>query len=197
MRRIVLFVEDFAHEVLLKSLIQRLADLQSVSIGGPEVRSARGGHGRVLSELDRYLRDVRRGRQIAPDLLVVGTDSNCKGLLTRRQEVEDVAAKYHLPLICAIPDPHIERWLLLDSAAFKTVLGKGCDAPDRKCERDRYKHLLINAIRNAGVTPLLGGIEHAEDIVNQMNLSRLEKNDESFGKFLKALRDQFNEWKQD
>jgi hypothetical protein len=197
MRRIILFVEDFAHEVLLKTLIQRLADLQNISIGKPEIRSARGGHGRVLNELDQYLRDVQRGRQSVPDLLVVGTDSNCKGLLKRRQEVEDVVAKYRLPFVCAIPDPHIERWLLLDSAAFKAVLGKGCDAPDQKCERDRYKHLLINAIRNAGVTPLLGGIEHAEDIVNEMNLARVEKNDESFGKFLKALRDQFNKWSQD
>lgn len=196
MRKIVLFAEDFAHEVLLKTLIRRLADLQHISIGRLDIRSARGGHGRVLSELDQYLREVHRGRQNVPDLLIVGTDSNCKGLLKRRQEVEEVIEKYQLPVVCAIPDPHIERWLLLDSAAFKAVLGKGCDAPDQKCERNRYKHLLINAIRNAGVTPLFGGIEHAEDIANQMNLPRLEKSDESFGKFLKALRDKFNEWKQ-
>lgn len=194
MRKIVLFVEDFAHEVLLKTLIQRLATLHDVAIGRPEIRSARGGYGRVLRELEQYLREVERGRQHVPDLLVVGTDSNCKGLLKRRQEVEEVIAKYQLPVICAIPDPHIERWLLLDSAAFKAVLGKGCAAPDQKCERDRYKHLLIKAIRNAGVTPLFGGIEHAEDIVKEMNLPRLEKTDESFGKFLRALRDKFKQW---
>jgi hypothetical protein len=131
-----------------------------------------------------------------PDLLIVGTDGDCKSVLKRKQEVDQVTAGFKAPVICAIPDPHIERWLLLDSAAFKAVLGKGCDAPDQKCERDRYKRLLMKAIHNAGLTPLLGGIEHAEDIVNHLNLSQLEKSDASFGRFLKAVRDKFKEWGQ-
>ena len=96
--------------------------------------------------------------------------------------------------ICAIPDPHIERWLLLDSSAFKTVLGKGCDAPNQKCSRDRYKQLLIEAMKNADVSPLLGGIEHAEDIVNAMDLVKMELADPSLGKFLKELKSKFNVW---
>ena len=51
-------------------------------------------------------------------------------------------------VIYAIPDPHIERWLLLDSAAFKKVLDKGCSAPTQKCERGLYKRLLLQAVRN-------------------------------------------------
>ncbi|MCW5968029.1 MAG: hypothetical protein KIT57_05915 [Blastocatellales bacterium] len=90
-------------------------------------------------------------------------------------------------MICAVPDPHLERWLLIDSGAFKKVLGKGCQAPDQKCERDRYKKLLLNAICNAGRTPLIGGLEHTEDIVNAMDLANLKMVDDSFGKLLKAL----------
>ena len=97
-------------------------------------------------------------------------------------------------VIYAIPDPHIERWLLLDSGAFKTVLGKGCPAPDQKCERDRYKYLLLEAIRGAGITPLLGGIEHAEDLVKAMDLQYLEQADDSLGRLLKALHDKFKGW---
>jgi hypothetical protein len=55
-----------------------------------------------------------------------------------------------------VPDPHIERWLLLDSQAFKEVLHRGCSAPDQKCDRDRYKLLLDEAVRAAEVEPLLG-----------------------------------------
>jgi hypothetical protein len=65
------------------------------------------------------------------------------------------------PINVAVPDPHIERWLLLDGAAFKAVFGEGCDAPDLKCSRDRYKSRLIEAIRGTGVTPNLGGLEFA------------------------------------
>ena len=83
---------------------------------------------------------------------------------------------------------------MLDSAAFKSVLGKGCDAPDQKCSKDRYKKLLLDAMQNAGITPPLGGMEYAEDIVNAMNLQRIEQVDSSFGKFLKDLQNKFKEW---
>jgi hypothetical protein len=193
MHKVLLFVEDVAHEVLLSALLQRVASDQDVSIA-VDIRTARGGRGRVLSALAIYLREIERGQQAVPDLLVVGTDGNCKGFLTRKQEIEKTAG-HSVPVICAIPDPHIERWLLLDAAAFKAVLGKGCQAPDQKCERDRYKKLLIDAIREAGNMPLLGGIEHAEDIVREMNLPNVERQDDSFGKFLKAVRDKFKEWR--
>lgn len=194
MPKVVLFVEDFAHEVLLKALLERLASDQGISMT-IDIRTARGGRGRVLSSLAIYLREIERGQQALPDLLVVGTDGNCKGFLARKQEIEEKTAGHQVPVIYAIPDPHIERWLLLDAAAFKAVLGKGCQAPDQKCERDRYKKLLLDAIREAGTMPLLGGIEHAEDIVQEMNLPNIERQDDSFGKFLKAVRDKFKEWK--
>ena len=36
-------------------------------------------------------------------------------------------------IVKAIPEPHIERWLLLDGAASRAAVGKGCQAPDLKC----------------------------------------------------------------
>ena len=83
-------------------------------------------------------------------------------------------------MVLAIPDPHIERWLLLDGAAFKAVFGTGCDAPDLKCERNHYKRQLMDAIQSAGTTPRLGGIEYAEEIVQHMNLDRVARLDRVF-----------------
>ena len=57
-------------------------------------------------------------------MIVVATDANCIGLQQRAKEIEASAAIS--PVVLAIPDPHIERWLLLDGAAFKSVFGKGC-----------------------------------------------------------------------
>ena len=90
---------------------------------------------------------------------------------------------------------HIERWLLLDSSAFKRVLGKGCAAPDSKCGRDRYKQLLINAVRSAGLSPLLGGLEHAKNLINAMDLQRMANQDHSFGQLYQALQSRFSGWR--
>ncbi len=195
MRDVALFVEDAAHETVLQALVRRLAEEHDVEVAFRSY-SVRGGAGKVVKELVRFLRDLKRGHRTLPDLLIVGRDANCQGLLKRRQELEPLGKLCGCQAVYAIPDPHIERWLLLDSAAFKAVLGRGCEAPQQKCERKRYKRLLIEAVRAAGVTPLLGGIEHAEAIVAAMHLQSLESADESLGRLLKDLRSIFNSWKQ-
>lgn len=168
-RRIILFVEDEAHEKFIRALVQRLADESDteVRIAG---RSVRGGHGKVITEFQKYLRHIHREREGLPDLLIVATDANCKGYPERRKEIDAKNKNFKDITVCAIPDPHIERWLLIDSSAFKKVLGKGCKAPDQKCSRDRYKKLLLESIQHAGITPLVKGIEHAREIVNAMDL---------------------------
>ena len=98
------------------------------------------------------------------------------------------------PTLLAVPDPHIERWLLLDGSAFKTVFGKGCEAPDQKCDRDRYKGLLIQAILATGRLPNLGGIEYAKDIVLQMDIHRASGLDKSFRRFVEDLFNTFRKW---
>ena len=193
MRRILLFAEDYGHEEFIKALLERLKQEHGISIK-IVLRSVRGGYGKVIAEWKAYLRELELGREEIPDLLIVATDANCKGYAKRKREVNEIKHKFKDFTLCAIPDPHIERWLLLDSAAFKSAVGKGCNAPDKKCSRDRYKQLLLEAMQNAGVVPPLGGMEYAEDIVNAMDLDRMENVNTSFGKFLKELQSRFKEW---
>jgi hypothetical protein len=150
-----------------------------------EWRNARRGHGAVVQEFTQYLRDLKRQGGL-PDLVVIGTDANCKGYNGRRAQLplEDCP----VPAVVAIPDPHIERWLLLDGAACKAALGQGCQAPDHKCARDRYKEALNRAVMNAGIVPSLGGIEFAEDIVQAMDLDRAARADASLKRFRDDLQ---------
>jgi hypothetical protein len=194
MHEIAVFVEDFAHESFLSILIYRLAGDFGISLN-LEWLSARRGHGAVVRELRQFLRDLQLRRAGFPDLVVVATDANCQGYTKRRNEISAIADKVPLRTICAIPDPHIERWLLLDSMAFKTVFGRGCDAPDQKCERARYKRMLIDSIRKSGVIPSLGGIEFAEDIVKAMDLDRACGADISLARFVNDLQSIFTEWR--
>lgn len=196
MREVYVFAEDSAHEIFLSALIRRLAEQYHLEVS-TVVRTARGGHGRVLSELAQFRRDLQRRRADLPDMLVIATDGNCKGYAERRREVDAAIADIASVVVCAIPDPHIERWLLLDSAAFKDVVGKGCSAPDQKCERGRYKQLLREAVREAGRTPRLGGLEFTELLVQAMDLQRVERADASLGRLLVALHERFSRWGED
>lgn len=187
MVRIGLFAEDAGHEELLRALIVRIARERSLRASVRNV-SVRGGHGAVIAELRGYVRELELGQAATLDLLVVATDSNCKGFVERKREIDEAVAGCPIPVVLAIPDPHVERWLLLDSAAFRIAVGRGCDAPDYKCDRHKYKDLLLEAVRAAGVTPLLGGIEHAKAIADAMRLPAVERADPAFRRFLRSLR---------
>ena len=176
-------------------MIQRLAGVYNIKIN-IRASSVRGGHGTVIRELEQYLRDLQHTKEDLPDLVIVGTDSNCKGLSERQKEIDQVTSDLKDLVISMIPEPHIERWLLLDSEAFKTVFGKGCQQPDQKCERGRYKHMLLNAISQATMTPPIDGIERVEELVYAMNLQRVEQRDRSIRRFLTALQRQFRMWQQ-
>lgn len=191
MRKIALFVEDDAHRKVIETLMGRIAGEYGINVR-PDWRNSTGGHGRVIAELDRFLRDLKRQGTPWPDLLIVATDANCKGL---NERVREIAGRGDIvPMVLAIPDPHIERWLLLDGAAFKAVFGRGCDAPDGKCDRSRYKQRLVEAIHATGIRPSLGGIEYAEDIMQQTNTDRVARGDRSFGRFVTDLRRVFQGW---
>jgi hypothetical protein len=196
MHRVTLFVEDFGHEVFLTALLDRLAEVHRIEIE-IKPRSIRGGRGKALKELKQFVRDLQGNREEVPDLLVVGVDANCKGHMECRREIDEAIQEFKYIAVAAVPEPHIERWLLIDSAAFKTVLGKGCSAPDHKCERDRFKELLRSAVREAGISPLLGGMEYAEDIVRAMDLQRMEQMEPSLGKVIRELNAKFKEWGQE
>ena len=196
MREIALFVEDLAHQLVIGALTQRLAAAHDIRVGLDWV-SSQGGHGRVIQTLRAYVRDLTRHNSQVPDLIIVATDANCSGLNGRVREIKEVATSVGAPLppiIPAVPDPHIERWLLLDGAAFSRVLGKGCDAPEQKCDRDLYKQRLTDAIIATGTEPILGGIEFAEAIAREVDLDRAGRADRSLQLFLEDLSAQFRRW---
>ena len=175
MHEIALFVEDFAHRQVIGALVQRIAGDFNLDVR-LDWRNATRGYGQVVREFSIYLRAIERQGHPSPHLIIVATDANCKGWYQRIRDFGDPVSA--APIVHAIPDPHIERWLLLDGAAFKAVFGRGCHAPDQKCDHYRYKQRLVHAIFDAGITPNLGGLEFAEDIVQQMDIERAEQADD-------------------
>jgi len=198
MRRIGFFTEDSFHEDFLSALIQRFSREYEVPVT-IQGYSVRGGITRMHFELGEFLRDLKNDRRHPPDAILVAADANCHGYLERKQALEKIAEKYEgigQLIIYAIPDPHVERWMMVDPNAFLQVFGRGFDPPRYKCERGRYKKLLIEAIRDADVQAPLGGREYAGDIIQAMDLAFAEQNEQSLEKLLKDLKGLFNRWTQ-
>jgi hypothetical protein len=197
MREAVLFCEDSFHEKFVGALIARFARDHDVGIQ-TRILSATGGLPRMHGEFRDFLRDLDKDQQSPPDAIIVVVDANCSGYTDRRNLMRDAVAKYgrfEQLVAYAIPDPHIERWMLCDPGAFRTVFGRGCTVPAITCEKDRYKRLLRQEIRQSGIDAPLGGVEFAEDIVGAMDLARVETQEPSLGRFLRDLKAMFNGWR--
>jgi hypothetical protein len=186
MARILMFVEDYAHEGFIGGLVRRVASDMGLE-AEVSVRTTRGGHGKTITELGKFVRDVADSREGIPDVLVVAVDANCHGYAHCRREIEKVAGCYAHLLVCAIPDPHIERWYLADASAFKQVLGRGCSAPDCKCDRGRYKDLLRRAVLDSGINAPLRGVEYGEELASNVALRNLAQRDRAMAAFVKEL----------
>ena len=111
-----LFVEDSAHEKLLKPLVERVAKEEQISVQ-VRIRSGRGGHERAIAEFELYQKAAEDGRLAGgpADLLVVGIDGNCSTFARKREEIRDATRPIFINrLVAACPDPHVERWYLAD-----------------------------------------------------------------------------------
>jgi hypothetical protein len=195
MPSITLFCEDSFHEKFVGALLTRFGIDYGISVSST-VLSAQGGLPRMHNEFKMFLRDLSRQRQALPDSIIVVADANCQGHNGRKELMDGVLATYpqfEQLVSYAIPDPHIERWMLADPIAFRDVFGRGCTLPAVKCSKNEYKNLLRNEIRNSGIEAPLGGEEYAEDIVGAMTLNQVDE--PSLGLFLRSLRAQFNAWR--
>jgi hypothetical protein len=188
-----IFAEDHAHEAFIRAIVRRISREYQKSIRPLRVRNARGGHGRVMTELKLFQRSVLRPVfDELPDLLIIAIDANCQHFAKARKEIEKAIDPEFLDRTAiACPDPHIEKWYLADPESFSDIVGRQPRLVRKKCERDRYKSLLAETIRVAGHPSILGGIEFAEDLVNAMDFYRAGKNDRSFQTFIDSLRSQF------
>jgi hypothetical protein len=197
MPEINVFCEDSFHEKFVGAMLRRFESEYHVA-SNFRILSARGGLSKMHWEFKDFLRDLDRGRLPRPDSVVVVLDANCLGYNERKKIMDRVVEDYpqfQQIVSYAIPDPHIERWMLVDEEAFRAVFQRGCTLPALKCAKDEYKQLLLKEIRESGVEPILGGEEFAEDIVNAMNLGQAEVREPSLGRFLKSLKALFNQWR--
>ncbi|OHE81886.1 MAG: hypothetical protein A2107_09640 [Verrucomicrobia bacterium GWF2_62_7] len=189
--RVAFFLEDSAQEAIIPPLFQRLAAEAGFASDyfDLQVLSARGGGS--LKAFRQFLKDARKRGHIDADLLIVGSDANCKGFTARRDFVVKAAAKspFH-ETVTAVPDPHVERWYLLDLPALSNAAGVKLTGtlPAYKCDKNRYKTLLRQVFAGSDVTPPLGGIEYGPDVAKTMDLYQASKQDHGLADFVEKTQ---------
>ena len=192
--RLAYFLEDVGQEAFLIALTERIAEGVGLTTDKlrHDPRSTIGGKGMAVSELRRFLRDVRRERERPFDVLIVAIDGNCQGYAEKRDEILRVVKQTGYPgrVVCAIPNPHIERWYLVDAQCLRRVIEAETqpETPVYKCERGRYKHALREAFRQAGIVAPLGGAEYGPEIAAALDLYIVGKADAGFKHFVDELR---------
>lgn len=182
-----LFVEDNAQLQFLRAAVERIAHEESCEVKFQE-RSIKGGHPRLKQELSRYQFAIDKGVVALPDLAVIGWDANCKGSKARHEVEAALREPLKTRSVIACPEPHIERWYMIDDHAFGKVVGSPPGMATTKCQRDYYKRLLLDAARNAGQVVTLEGAEFAADIVSSIDWFRAGKVDGAFRRFVAETR---------
>jgi hypothetical protein len=191
-RRVVFFLEDSAQEAIIPPLFSRLAAEAQWAENELDLRvlSARGGGS--LRAFRKFLKDARRPGHLSADLLVVGVDANCKGFTVRRDLVMKAATKStaYPVVITAVPDPHVERWYLLDPLALgkAAAISIAASLPAYKCEKNHYKTLLRSAFDASGIVPPLGGLEYGPLVARHMDLFSAAKQDHGLADYVEKAR---------
>lgn len=183
------FCEDRRHESFARALVERLMRELNLEVDFLPV-SARGGAPRALGELKAYLRRLKIGHfgQRA-DLLLVLIDANSAGHRAKSSEIAKAIGEVDAGVECVIgcPDPHIERWLMADPNAFRQAVGVDPPSDPGRREKDLYKRLLHEAIREAGY-PVAGQMDFSSEIIERMDLYAAGKRQPSLGQLCDDLR---------
>ena len=188
-RTIALALEDRAHETVIRALLARIFSDEGQNLHDWElvILSNRGGHS--LKRAYDYAKKCKDPGQ-ACDLLVVASDANCSTFVKKRSEIQKHFEAYAGRVAFALPDPHIEHWLMLDPGAFQQGVGipHGIVLPPYKCDKNHYKTELNRLLQSEGIVPQFpGGIEFAPDIIKHLEM-HLACKDTSFNEFYTAVR---------
>lgn len=189
-KNIVLAVEDRAHESVVLSLINRIVIECGQQPSDWTATTLPGGRGsKSLNAARDYARSCKTRVGQAAGLFVVASDSNCVGFVEKKRQIEHLIADYPAQTAFALPNSHVERWLLLDPHAFKEGVGlsRGVSAPTFKCEQDHYKKLIVQALREEGIVPQFLGLEFAGEIIRRMDLN-LARKETDFDEFYSSVR---------
>jgi hypothetical protein len=189
--RIIFFLEDTAQAAFVRPLVERLILEEGKDLHNYDLHVVSSSGGGSIRAYKEFVRVAKKRKNLEADVLVVGSDGNCNGFVKRKQQLFDASRGLpYTEVISAVPDPHIERWYLLDSQALARAAGVPVKvvSPTVKCDKNRYKSLLKKAFTDQGVDPPMGGAEYGGLVVKSMDLYKAGTVDHSLRDFIDQVR---------
>lgn len=184
-----LFCEDSGHEVFVTNLVRVIA--RSLTVPEPLLKpiSARGGHGKAISELKTWQRGLLKGSLTRGDALIVLIDANSTGWRAMDREIRAaIDASLYPHVLVGCPDPHVEVWCAADPAAFQGLFSAPVPPAPARGGRLIYKQWLRQALEEAGNMVLGDPIDISLDLLPEMDLNRACRNDASLNHLVGDLR---------
>lgn len=172
--------------MFIEPFVVRLARTEGVGLR-IIVRHSTGGAGSAIAALRQYVVDLQRGRTDYADILVVAIDANSVGVAGRRKQIQRVTGNYAGTVVMAIPDPHVEAWLLADPRALPLALGEAREI-DVPATATNWKAELSKACSTLGTTAVAGGIEYANAIAGHMRVTVAGQNQPTIATFTSDLQ---------
>ena len=188
--KVLIFVEDVAQENLIRKLFFRIAKESGLDPERLDVSVPYSRGGASIQALKRYLNDYSIESDV--DCFVLGSDGNCNGFTEKKRTLQKNLEKFGAldRTILAIPDPHIERWYVIDPKALSKAVGATIrnNSPKHKCDKGHYKKILQKAILSANVEPLQGGAEYGQDVGEHLDFYKISKEDSGFRFFVEQVK---------
>ena len=185
-----LFCEDSGHEVFITNLVRVIA--RSLAVMEPPLVkpiSARGGHGKAISELKAWQRGLRSGALVHGDALLVVIDANSKGWRAMDRDVRAaIDASLYPQVLIGCPDPHVEVWCAADPAAFQSQFSVAVPPAPSRAGRLVYKQWLRTALEQAGVVVLGDPMDICLDLLPAMDMVKACQNNPSLGHLVGDIR---------
>jgi hypothetical protein len=177
--------EDEATERIIDALVKREAEC--LKLFARQRLALCWGGSKVENRIAEWEAFVRRNGYAS--LTIFALDGNGRGTIEARARLEALLPVLRPPhCILAIPDPHIERWLLLDGHALHRVLAAPPVPAPPGMGRDFYKNRLADLAQACLSTHETDGTEYAPDIAAVMDFAAAEAADPSLRHFLTDLR---------
>ena len=182
-----LFMEDVVQERFITSIISRIASDIDIHVIF-EIRNATGGIPKMRGELSGFLRDHTQIGNPVFDVLIIVQDTDLRSEAETKRQIQRhiERSRYQGEVVIAAPEPYIEAWYLADPISIQTITGSPnlVQMPRGISEKDKYKYALSQAFPSAPY----GGIEYADEIVENMDLYRASQNVSSLRHFIDELR---------
>ena len=184
-----LFCEDSGHEVFVTNLVRVIA--RSLTVPEPLLKpiSARGGHGKAISELKAWQRGLRSGSLVRGDALLVMIDANSTGWRGMDREIRcAIDSSLYPHVLVGCPDPHVEVWCAADPTAFQSLFSVPVPPAPTRGGRLIYKQWLRKALEEAGTMVLGDPMDISLDLLPVIDLNRGCRNDASLNHLVSDLR---------